>query len=207
MLPAERRSGILTIADGVRIIQLPMSVIKQRRLLFGGLAVGALILLAVAFLPLAGERDAAQGGLIGSTAPSLAVDGAPPPTLNGETIDLEELRGQVVWVNFWTTSCIPCRTEMPAMQEMADRYADRGLTIVGVDVGEGTDSVREFVDELRVTYPIVMDFDSTIFSRYSPLFGVPRHYFVGRDGKVVAARIGELRPEEMAPLVDELLGS
>lgn len=184
-----------------------MSVLSQRNLLIGGLAVGALILLAVAFLPLAGERDAAQGGLIGSTAPSLAVDGAPPPTLNGETIDLEELRGQVVWVNFWTTSCIPCRTEMPAMQEMADRYADQGLTIVGVDVGEGTDSVREFVDELGVTYPIVMDFDSTIFSRYSPLFGVPRHYFVGRDGKVVAARIGELRPEEMAPLVDELLGS
>lgn len=183
-----------------------MSVLSQRNLLFGGLAVGALIILAVAFLPLRGQRDGAQGGLIGSTAPSLAVDGAPPPTLNGETIDLEELRGQVVWVNFWTTSCIPCRTEMPAMQEIADRYADQGLTIVGVDVGEGTDSVREFVDELAVTYPIVLDFDSSIFPRYSPLFGVPRHYFIGRDGTIVAARIGELKPEEMDPLVRDLLG-
>jgi thiol-disulfide isomerase/thioredoxin len=128
-----------------------MSVLKQRPFLFGGLAVGAMIILAVAFLPLARERDAAQGGLIGSIAPSLAVDGAPPPTLNGETIDLAAMRGQVVWINFWTTSCIPCRTEMPAMQEKADRYADRGLTIVGVDVGEGKDSVREFVDELGVT--------------------------------------------------------
>jgi hypothetical protein len=52
-----------------------------------------------------------------------------------------------------------------------------------------------------------MDFDSSIFSRYSPMFGVTRHYFVGRDGKIVAARIGELKPEEMGPLVDELLGS
>lgn len=184
-----------------------MSVLNQRHVLIGALAVGALVILAVAFLPLGGEREGAQGGLIGSTAPSLALDGAPPPTLNGETIDLAELRGQVVWVNFWTTSCVPCRTEMPAMQEIADRFADRGLRIVGVDVGEGTDSVREFVDELGVTYPIVMDFDSTIFSRYSPLFGVPRHYFVGRDGRIVGARIGELRPEEMEPLVEQLLGN
>lgn len=184
-----------------------MPVLKQRRMLIGGLAVVALIILAVAFVPLGGAREGAQGGLIGSTAPSLALNDAPPSTLNGETIDLAQMRGQVVWVNFWTTSCIPCRTEMPAVQELAERYADQGLAVVGVDVGEGTNSVREFVDEVGVTYPIVMDFDSTIFSRYSPLFGVPRHYFVGRDGKIVAARIGELRPEEMAPLVDELLGS
>ena len=65
--------------------------------------------------------------------------------------------------------------------------------------------MREFVDELGVTYPIVLDFDSAIFTRYSPLFGVPRHYFVGRDGTIVAARIGELRPAEMEPLVIELL--
>lgn len=184
-----------------------MSVLNRRLLFIGGLAIVAALVIAVAFLPLGRQPDDTRGGLVGTIAPSLAVDGAPPPTLNGETIDLEELRGQVVWVNFWTTSCVPCRTEMPAMQEIADRFADQGLTVIGVDVGEGTDSVREFVDELGVTYPIVMDFDSTIFSRYSPLFGVPRHYFVGRDGTIVAARIGELRPEEMDPLIEELLGN
>ena len=183
-----------------------MPVLNRRRLLFGGLAVAALIVLAVAFLPLGAQRDGTQGGLIGSTAPSLAVNDAPPPTLNGETVDLAQMRGQVVWVNFWTTSCVPCRTEMPAMQALAERYAEDGLRIVGVDVGEGTESVREFVDEVGVSYPIVMDFDSSIFSRYSPLFGVPRHYFVGRDGTIVTARIGELRPDEMEPLVWELLG-
>ena len=183
-----------------------MPVLNRRRILWGALVVAAVIILAVAFRPLGGQQGDGEGGLIGATAPSLAVGDAPPPTLNGERIDLEELRGRVVWVNFWTTSCVPCRTEMPAMQEIADRFADQGLTIVGVDVGEGTDSVREFVEELGVTYPIVMDFDSSIFSRYSPLFGVPRHYFIGRDGTIVAARIGELRPEEMDPLVRELLG-
>ena len=183
-----------------------MPVLNRRRLLVAGLALTVALVLAVAFLPIGRQRDGAQGGLVGSTAPSLAVNDATPPTLNGQTIDLAQMRGQVVWINFWTTSCVPCRTEMPAMQELAERYADDGLRIVGVDVGEGTDSVREFVNEVGVTYPIVMDFDSSIFARYSPLFGVPRHYFVGRDGTITAARIGELRPDEMEPLVRELLG-
>lgn len=168
---------------------------------------GALILLVAAFLPLGAAPGDAEGGLLGTAAPSLDVDDAPPPTLNGATIDLDAMRGEIVWLNFWTTSCVPCRTEMPAMQELADRYRAQGLTVVGINVGEGADSVREFVDELGVTYPIVLDFDSSIFSRYSPLFGVPRHYFVGRDGTIVAARIGELTPDEMEPLVRELLGA
>ena len=171
---------------------------------------GALVAMAiavVALLPLGRPAPGTAGGLVGSEAPTLSVDGAPPPTLDGVTVDLGEMRGQVVWLNFWTTSCVPCRTEMPAMQALAERYADDGLQVVGIDIGEGSDSVREFVDELGVTYPIVLDFDSAIFSRYSPLFGVPRHYFVGRDGTIVAARIGELRPEEMEPLVRELLDS
>lgn len=67
--------------------------------------------------------------------------------------------------------------------------------------------MQAFVDELGVRYPIVLDMNSTIFNRYSPLYGVPRHYFVGHDGTIAAARIGELRPDEMEPLVRELLGT
>lgn len=179
--------------------------INRRTALLGALAAVAIAVAVVAFLPLRSPSAETGGGLIGSEAPALSVDAAPPPTLDGETIELANLRGQVVWLNFWTTSCVPCRTEMPAMEELAQRYAADGLSVIGIDVGEGADSVRSFVDEVGVTYPIVLDFDSVIFNRYSPLFGVPRHYFVGRDGTIVAARIGELRPDEMEPLVRELL--
>ena len=179
--------------------------ITRRTSFLAAAAVAVLAIVVVAFLPLGRTPGNGEGGLVGAEAPSLSIDAGPPPTLDGETVDLADLRGRVVWLNFWTTSCVPCRTEMPAMQQLAERYADDGLTVVGIDVGEGTDSVREFVDELGVTYPIVLDFDSSIFNRYSPLFGVPRHYFVGRDGRIVAARIGELRPHEMEPLVRQLL--
>ena len=189
------------------MIQLPMRV-NRRTALLGGVALAAVaMMIVVALVPLGQPPAPGQGGLIGSEAPPLSVNDAPPPTLDGEPIELEALRGNVVWLNFWTTSCVPCRTEMPAMQRLAEQYADNGLRVVGIDVGEGADSVREFVDEVGVSYPIVLDFDSVIFSRYSPLFGVPRHYFVGRDGTIVAARIGELRPDEMEPLVQALLST
>lgn len=181
------------------------AMITSRRLIIVVALVAAALLAFIALRPLGAPEPGEGGGLIGGDAPSLRIDGVPPPTLDGAAVDLESLRGRVVWLNFWTTSCVPCRTEMPAMQRLAEDYADDGLTVVGIDVGEGAESVQAFVDELRVDYPIVLDFDSTIFNRYSPLFGVPRHYFVGRDGTIVAARIGELRPEEMEPLITELL--
>lgn len=182
------------------------AMITSRRLLIVlALAAGAALVALLALRPFGAPEPGDGGGIIGRDAPSLRIEGLPPPTLDGAAVDIESLRGRVVWLNFWTTSCVPCRTEMPAMQQLAEDYADEGLTVVGIDVGEGADSVRAFVDELGVRYPIVLDFDSTIFNRYSPLFGVPRHYFVGRDGTIVAARIGELRPDEMEPLIAELL--
>ena len=195
----------MTIAHRLRIIHPRMPFGTRRTVLFGGLVVAGLIVLWVAFAPLAGGPNEGDGGMLGWTAPTLAIDDAPPPALDGTSVDLDELRGGIVWINFWTTSCVPCRTEMPAMQDVADRYGERGLTVVGVNVGEGADSVREFVDELGVRYAIVLDLDSSIFNRYSPVFGVPRHYFVGRDGTIVAVRIGELKPDDMEPLVEELL--
>ena len=181
------------------------AMVRSRRLLLVLAIVAGVALALVALAPLGRPGPGGSGGLIGHQAPSLRIDDEPPPTLEGTSVDLESLRGRVVWLNFWTTSCVPCRTEMPAMQRLAEAYVDDGLTVVGIDVGEGVDSVRSFVDELGVRYPIVLDLDSTIFNRYSPLFGVPRHYFVGRDGTIVAARIGELRPAEMEPLVKGLL--
>lgn len=183
----------------------PAMLPSRRLLLILALVAGAALVALLALRPLGGAPQGESGGLIGRDAPSLRIDEAPPPMLEGAPIELESLRGRVVWLNFWTTSCVPCRTEMPAMQRLAEKYADDGLTVVGIDVGEGADSVREFVDEFGVRYPIVLDVDSTIFNRYSPLFGVPRHYFVGRDGTIAAARIGELRPDEMEPLVRQLL--
>ncbi len=104
--------------------------------------IGLGVLLAVlAFVPILRQpSDGRTGLLVGHPAPMLAA-----MDLDGRSWTLDDGDGRIVWVNFWATSCEPCRTEMPAMQVLADEHADQ-LLILGVDWGEGRDAVRDFVD-------------------------------------------------------------
>ncbi len=178
--------------------------LRRRRasLLWGGLllAVAALLLVLV-MIPLAGRDDAARGGrMVGRPAPALDL-----LDLDGRRWTLSDERGRLVWVNFWATWCPPCRTEMPMMQRLADAYGDR-LLILGVDFGEEPSAVRQFVDRYGIGYPILLDPTLDTFYRWSPQFGLPRHYFVDARGTVIREITGELPPDRMLVLLAELLG-
>jgi cytochrome c biogenesis protein CcmG/thiol:disulfide interchange protein DsbE len=164
-------------------------------------AVG-LLLAMLAFAPL-GPRNPTpppDGGLVGRPAPALAATG-----LDSHVHALTDGRGRLTWVNFWATSCEPCRIEMPAMQRLATAYSDR-LLILGVDWGESEASVRDFVERYGVTYPILLDPTLDNFYRWSSLDGLPRHYFVDADGVLVRQVIGPLDPTGMATLLAALIG-
>jgi thiol-disulfide isomerase/thioredoxin len=80
------------------------------------------------------------------------------PTLSGETVRLSDLRGKVVLVNFWATWCVPCRTEMPTLEELYQYYKERGLEVVAVNLDAlSTAGVEAFVKEVAVTFRIVLD--------------------------------------------------
>lgn len=159
-----------------------------------GLLLGGLML-----VPLARTDSAAASRLVGQPAPSLtAVD------LDGRTWSIEDGRGRLTWINYWATWCPPCRTEMPAMQRFSEQYGDR-LLILGVNWAEERSTVEDFVARYAITYPILLDPTLDNFYRWSPQFGLPRHYFVDERGVVVREILGELPPAEMARLLDELL--
>lgn len=164
------------------------------------MAVVAAGLLVLVLLPLArAPADALGGELVGDAAPSLdAVD------LAGRRWTLADADGRLVWINFWATWCPPCRTEMPMMQRLHERYGDRVL-ILGVDFGEERGAVQEFVDRYGITYPILLDPSLANFYRWSPQFGLPKHYFVDANGVVLREVPGELPPEAMLEMLDELL--
>ncbi len=165
-----------------------------------GLVVLAVVLLVLVLLPIGSASSTGHGTLAGRPAPSLeAVD------LDGRRWTLAEGEDRLVWVNFWATWCPPCRTEMPMMQRLAEAYGDR-LLVLGVDFGEEPSAVREFVERYGITYPILLDPTLENFYRWSPLFGLPRHYFVDPDGTVVYEVSGELPPGQMAGVLEELLG-
>jgi thiol-disulfide isomerase/thioredoxin len=150
---------------------------------------------------LRGEPDGRSGSRVGEPAPELALE-----DLNGQrwTIADAAADGRLVWVNFWATSCDPCRTEMPAMQRLAEEYADE-LLILGVDWGEGRSGVEDFVDRYGVTYPILLDPGLEAYYRWAGTDGLPRHYFVGAEGTVLREIIGPLDPARMVGILDELL--
>ena len=167
--------------------------------LIGIAAVGAL-LAVLAFAPLAQAPGGETGPLIGKPAPALdATD------LAGRGWTMADGTDRITWVNLWATSCEPCRTEMPAMQRLAEAYGDE-LLILGLDRGESRDSVADFASRYGISYPILLDPTLANSYRWSLDPGLPRHWFVNADGVVVREIIGPLDPVRMVEILEELLG-
>jgi thiol-disulfide isomerase/thioredoxin len=141
------------------------------------------------------------GPLVGSAPPVLAAS-----DLNGRIWTMDDADGRMVWVNFWATWCPPCRTEMPAMQALAEAHPDE-LLILGVDWGEERAVVADFAARYAIDYPILLDPSLENFYRWAGDAGLPRHYFIDRNGVVVREVLGPLVPALMIEIVDELLAA
>lgn len=166
-----------------------------------GIILVGIALAVLAFVPLLrGGGTGTEGTLVGQPAPSVSAD-----DLAGRHWTLADGRGRLVWVNFWATSCEPCRTEMPAMERLAEVYGDR-LLILGIDWGEERASVAGFAGRYAIGYPILLDPTLANFYRWAAGAGLPRHYFVDAEGRVVREVVGPLEPARMAAILSDLLG-
>jgi cytochrome c biogenesis protein CcmG/thiol:disulfide interchange protein DsbE len=120
----------------------------------------------------------------GFTAPDLTLE-----TLDGESVRLAQLRGQVVLINFWATWCPPCRDEMPAIQEAYDEHREEGLVVLAVNLMESDAQVSDFAGEMELTFPILMDRRGSVAERYR-VQSLPTTYFVDRSGVIQDIAIG-----------------
>jgi thiol-disulfide isomerase/thioredoxin len=113
------------------------------------------------------------------------------PLLTGEgTLSDEDLRGGPVVLNFWASWCGPCREEMPALQRMAERYADEGVQVIGVLVRDSAEGGRAFLDEVQVDYPMIYDADDSL-ARDLDVYGLPQTFFIDSDYLFVKKPPGE----------------
>jgi peroxiredoxin len=128
----------------------------------------------------------------GSPAPSFAA-----VTLHGDTVSLESLQGAPVLLNLWATWCAPCRRETPFLQTVHEKYAPRGLQVVGVttDTRAALPDVEDFLHEFGVTYLILHDPDARSMDLFSAI-GLPATYLIGRDGIVLWARVGPVSEDD-----------
>ena len=136
---------------------------------------------------------------VGLPAPALRVT-----RVGGGTIDLAELRGKPVWVNFMQTTCPPCVDEFPVMNGFAVRYADSGLVIVAVDIKEDEATVKAFADGLHATFPVGLDGDGTAQRAWGAL-ALPVHFWIDASGIVRSGALGGIGPDLMASSLQRIL--
>lgn len=173
--------------------------VPWRRLLVIGLIVIPLIwLLAYGF-----TRDPRyiHSRLIGRQAPPFALT-----LFDGRPIRLEDLRGKVVFLNFWASWCPPCRAEARTLEEAWQRYREQDVVFVGVNIQDREEDAREFLREFGITYLNGRDASAKIAVDYG-VWGLPETFFIGRDGQITYKQVGALgMPTILAKLDEALLG-
>ena len=112
------------------------------------------------------------------------------PGLTGGPIALRDLRGKVVFLNFWATWCPPCKQEMPSMERLYRRYKDRGFTVLAVSVDTvDAATVARFVKNLSLTFPIGLDPKMDVANGYK-VRALPSSFVLDRNGTTVAVAMG-----------------
>jgi peroxiredoxin len=123
--------------------------------------------------------------LLGQPAPAFTTT-----DVEGKPIDLKSSLGKkVVLLDFWATWCGPCIQALPEIDEVAKKYADKGLVFYAVNVGEDPATIKEFLTKTKLESTIAMSVDGTIPKLYN-VEGIPQTVLIGKDGKVQVVHVG-----------------
>src|SRR5690606_4194147 len=99
-------------------------------------------------------------------------------TLSGDLLDLIDLRGDVVIINFWATWCEPCQAEMPELQTL---YEETGVKILAINMGEGENAIHDWVSYYGLSFDILLDPNQEIYQLYH-VRGQPSTYILDQQG-------------------------
>lgn len=170
------------------------------------LVAGALIAVGIAIIYFFGFPDRNDNELPPEPVPSETRQVAPQEdsiapdftlrNTEGESVQLSQLRGHPVLINFWATWCAPCRIEMPFFQDRYEKFQQEGFQILAVDFDEPEDEVAVFGEELGLTFDLLLDPGAEIQSLYRVL-GYPTSFFVDREGVIQAQHIGVMTEDQL----------
>lgn len=110
-------------------------------------------------------------------------------SLEGKEVSLSDMRGKVVFLNFWATWCGPCRSEVKDIQKLYDSLKHKNFTVMAVDIREDASTVKRFMKKNSIDFPVYMDQTGEIATRYS-VRGIPTTYLINPAGEVVGVAIG-----------------
>lgn len=176
-------------------------------ILIAGLIVGVGLGLLVIGLFADGDSPRMSANLDRPASTSTLAMDAPAPdfelvALNGESIRLEDLRGQPVLINFWATWCAPCQLEMPAFQDRYEQHAG-ALRVLAVNFDEPRADVQAFADDLGLTFDVLLDPGGEVQRLYQ-VRGYPTTVLVDADGVVRVLHIGLMTENQLDQYLSEL---
>lgn len=118
--------------------------------------------------------------------------------LDGSSVNLNDLRGKTVIVNFWATTCIGCRREVPHLVDLRNKYESRGLEVLGVALSyDPRDQVDEFIKRFSINYPVGIDKGDAVATAFGDVRLVPTTFVLSPEGKIVFQKLGEWTAEEI----------
>ena len=131
------------------------------------------------------ETERGPHPLVGEAAPEVKLD-----LLDGDSFDLAEQKGKnVVILDFWATWCGPCRQAMPVIEKVADKYKDKGVMLVAVNLEEGAEDIQKFLEDSELKVSIALDKDGAVGRAYGAE-AIPQTVLVGKDGSVQVVVVG-----------------
>ena len=173
---------------------------SRRRWTTVAIVVSPLLLFALLLASgLGGDPRALPSELIGQPAPHFSL----PRMDDDGTVDLGELDGQVVVLNFWASWCTPCRAEHQALSAAWGRYRERGVVVLGVSFEDTREAGLAFRDELGGDWPLVEDPGSGTAIDYG-VFGVPETFVID-DGTIAAKTTGAVTYEWLTEHIERAL--
>ena len=149
------------------------------------LKTGAVLVFLAALIYLFARPDYRQGepSLHGRAAENFRF------TLNGKPMQLSDLRGQVVLVDFWASWCPPCVDEAPSLNALQAQIASRGGTVLGVSIDEDETAYQNFLQMYHVSFPTFRDPSKKIETDYGTSM-IPETYVIDRNGKIDRKVVG-----------------
>jgi len=134
---------------------------------------------------LAAEKERASAEkLVGKPAPDFTLD-----TLDGESVSLSDLKGQVVVLDFWATWCPPCVKSLPELEQIHQQSAGQSVKVFAVNLQENETRVRSFLQSRGLSLPILMDSEGEVAQKYS-IHAIPQTVIIGKNGEVQKVFVG-----------------
>ncbi|MBS4194541.1 thiol-disulfide oxidoreductase ResA [Lederbergia citri] len=175
-----------------------MSEKKKRRHLLRTIILVVLLAAVVYTLYANFTKDKNEKIAVGDHAPDFVLT-----DMDGNKHRLSDYKGQGVFLNFWATWCKPCEREMPYMDNQYQAFKVQGVEILAVNVGQPEFSIKKFVQQHDLSFPILKDSNKDVMAAYN-IYNLPATILIDPEGKIIEIIEGELPEEKIIAMMESI---